>query len=169
MKWVRVESPAQIEEVAALAREIWTQHYTPMIGAAQVAYMLEKFQSVEAITRQIKKEGCEYVWIPDAGYAAWVPDRGKGSLFLSKIYVKEALRGAGLGRVLLTLARQRGVALGCHELWLTVNRHNSESISFYERLGFQKTGTLVQDIGGGFVMDDFRMAKNISMPKSGHG
>lgn len=40
---VRVDRREQIAAVAALAREIWTQHYTPIIGAAQVAYMLERF------------------------------------------------------------------------------------------------------------------------------
>jgi len=161
MEWEQVKSPAQIHAVAALAREIWTRHYTPIIGAAQVAYMLERFQSAEAIAKQIDRDGFEYVWVPDAGYAAWVPERGKQSLFLSKIYVKEARRGSGLGRTLLELAERRGTELGCHEIWLTVNRHNASTIAFYERVGFRKTGTLVQDIGNGFVMDDFRMAKCI--------
>jgi len=155
---------AQIHAVAVLAREIWFRHYTPIIGAAQVVYMLERFQSEEAIARQIGQEGFEYVWVPDAGYAAWVPDRENQSLLVSKIYVKKARRGAGLGRALLELAEQRGGELGCDELWLTVNRYNSASIAFYERMGFRKTGTLVQDIGNGFVMDDFRMAKRIGPP-----
>ena len=49
----RVRTPAQIAAVAALARETWTRHYVPIIGVAQVEYMLEKFQSEEAIARQI--------------------------------------------------------------------------------------------------------------------
>ncbi|NCA83730.1 MAG: GNAT family N-acetyltransferase, partial [Opitutae bacterium] len=56
----RVESAEPIAAVAALAREIWTQHYVPIIGAAQVEYMLEKFQSAEAIARQLAGEGYEY-------------------------------------------------------------------------------------------------------------
>ena len=42
MKLERVERPEQIAAVAELAEEIWTQHYTPIIGPAQVLYMLEK-------------------------------------------------------------------------------------------------------------------------------
>jgi len=161
MKWERVEQPQQVKAVAALARDVWEQHYIPIVGAEQVKYMLEKFQSVEAITRQIDAEGFEYVLVPDAGYAAWVPDLEKKSLFLSKIYVKDSQRGTGLGRALLELAEQRGRALGCMELWLTVNRHNTNSIAFYERMGLRKTKELVQDIGHGYVMDDWRMAKQI--------
>lgn len=163
MNWERVEQPEQVAAVAALAREIWTRHYTPLIGSEQVEYMLEKFQSVEAITRQMETDGVEYVWVPDAGYAAWVPDLHKKSLFLSKIYVKKDQRGTGLGRALLKLAEARARELGCTELWLTVNRHNTGTIAFYERMGLQKTNELVQEIGGGFVMDDWRMAKSIAV------
>ncbi len=164
MKWERVRSSAQIQAVAVLAREIWTRHYTPLIGSEQVEYMLEKFQSVEAITQQIEAEGFEYVIVPDAGYAAWVPDVEKKSLFLSKIYVKTDCRGLGLGRTLLGLAEERARELGCTELWLTVNRHNTDTIAFYERMGLQKTKEWVQDIGHGYVMDDWRMAKSLSDP-----
>ena len=166
MKLERVESPEQIAAVAALARETWMQHYVPIIGAAQVAYMLAKFQSAEAIARQIAAEGYEYHLAPGAGYLALVPDPAKISLLLSKIYVRAALRGTGLGRAMVTFAETRCGELGCRELWLTVNRNNAGSIAFYERLGFRKTQPLVTDIGGGFVMDDWRMAKDVEKAKA---
>ena len=161
MNLERVASLDQIAAVAALARETWTQHYVPIIGAAQVEYMLAKFQSAEAIARQIAAEGYEYYLAPGAGYLALVPDPAKKSLLLSKIYVKASARGTGLGRALAEFAERRCCELGCNELWLTVNRNNAGSIAFYERLGFRKTQTLVTDIGGGFVMDDWRMAKAV--------
>ena len=161
MKLERVASPDQIAAVAALARETWMQHYVPIIGAAQVEYMLAKFQSAEAITRQIAAEGYEYYLAPGAGYLALVPDPAKKSLLLSKIYVRAARRGTGLGRAMVTFAEIRCVELGCRELWLTVNRNNAGSIAFYERMGFQKTNELATGIGGGFVMDDWRMAKTL--------
>ena len=161
MELERVARPGQIAAVAELAREIWTEHYTPIIGAAQVAYMLARFQSGEAIARQIAAEGCEYYLAPGAGYLALVPEPARQSLLLSKIYVKAGRRGTGLGRALAAFAEKRGAELGCRELWLTVNRHNAGSIAFYEKMGFRKTGPVVTDIGGGFVMDDWRMAKGL--------
>jgi hypothetical protein len=56
---VRVKSDEALGRVAELARETWMRHYTPIIGAAQVEYMLEKFQSAPAIAKQIA-EGFEY-------------------------------------------------------------------------------------------------------------
>ena len=144
-----------------MAREIWTAHYTPIIGPAQVAYMLERFQSEEAIARQIATGGYEYYLAPDAGYLALVPDRDRQRVLLSKIYVREDRRGTGLGRAMVAQAETRCAELGCRELWLTVNKHNAGSIAFYERMGFRKTGAVVTDIGNGFVMDDWRMAKRI--------
>ena len=161
MKLEQVTSPEQIAAVAELARETWTQHYTPIIGSAQVDYMLEKFQSAEAIARQIEAEGYEYYGISGAGYLALVPEVGAGRVLLSKIYVKAEQRGTGLGRALVEFAVKRCAELGCRELWLTVNRNNMNSIAFYERMGFCRTNTLVTDIGGGYVMDDWRMARTI--------
>lgn len=162
MGLVRVESREQIAAVAALAREIWTRHYTPIIGAAQVAYMLERFQSAEAIAQQIAEEGFEYYLEPDAGYLALVPDVPARRVLLSKIYVQEDRCGTGLGRAMVEWAQTRCAQLGCRELWLTVNKHNSGSIAFYERMGFRKTKAMVTDIGNGYVMDDWRMAKAVA-------
>ena len=162
----RAADVEQIAAVAALAREIWTEHYVPIIGAAQVEYMLGRFQSEAAIARQIAAEGYEYHLAPEAGYLALVPDLEKKSVLLSKIYVRSEVRGTGLGRALMAFAEERCAELGCTELWLTVNRNNAGSIAFYERLGFRKTQSLVTDIGGGFVMDDWRMAKDVERAKA---
>ena len=162
MKWERVRSPEQIASVARLARETWTEHYVPIIGSAQVEYMLEKFQSEAAVARQISGEGYEYYLVPDSAYLALVPDVKNKSVLLSKIYVKTTQRGTGLGRALVEFAAVRCRELGANELWLTVNRNNAGSIAFYERMGFRKTNEMVTDIGNGFVMDDWRMAKAIS-------
>ena len=164
MQLEKVIRPSQIAAVAELAREIWEAHYTPIIGAAQVAYMLARFQSEAAIARQLSLDGYEYYLAPAAGYLALVPDPAGRRMQLSKIYVKESLRRTGLGRQMVALAEQRCRETGCTELWLTVNRHNATAIAFYERLGFAKAGQLVTDIGSGFVMDDWRLRKGIIPP-----
>jgi diamine N-acetyltransferase len=159
-----VKSCEQIAEVAQLARAIWTAHYVPIVGRRQVEYMLERFQSAEAIATQLAGS-FEYYILADAGrsvgYLALLPDAGEQSVMISKIYVRESDRGRGFGARLLAFAesvcRQRGLKL----LWLTVNRHNTASIDWYLRMGFVNAGTIVQDIGAGFVMDDYRMEKAV--------
>ena len=66
------------------------------------------------------------------------------------------------GKAMVTFIEKRCAEMGVRELWLTVNKHNSDSIAFYQRMGFTTTESLVQDIGNDFVMDDYRMAKQIA-------
>jgi len=156
----KVISEQDVVDVAALAREIWTTHYVPIIGQAQVDYMLKKFQSFAVIMQQLQ-EGYEYYLADSSGYLAVVSDSAASSLMISKIYVKSGLRGQGIGRRMLdfaeSLCRERELTI----LWLTVNKHNADSIAWYERMGFVNAGALVQDIGCGFVMDDFKMVKTL--------
>ena len=164
-----VTRPADIAVVARLADEIWNEHYVPIIGQAQVDYMIGKFQSEAAIAEQIRG-GYLYFLISDggedAGYLGLLPDERALRMLLSKIYVRKDRRGEGLGRAMMALAEDlcRRMRLEC--LWLTVNKNNRDSIAAYERMGFANVGPVVQDIGGGFVMDDFRMEKRISREKA---
>lgn len=154
----------EITRIAALAHEIWHQHFTPIIGEAQVNYMLDKFQSAPAIRRQIA-DGAEYYLITvrevPSGYFCLIPEQHKARLMISKLYVKQARRGTGLGKQALRFIEKRAVELNVSTLWLTVNRHNTRSINWYERMGFRTFGTQVKDIGNGFVMDDFLMEKPV--------
>ena len=59
---VEVYTDEQIEQVTELARRIWNQHYPMIIGQSQVDYMVERFQSSEAIRKQIK-DGYQYFLI----------------------------------------------------------------------------------------------------------
>jgi len=162
MRLVPVDSAAAVRRCAALADTIWRAFYTPIIGEAQVDYMLQTFQSAEAITEQLKK-GYRYALLYEGetpiGYCATVPEAE--ALKISKLYVLEAYRGQGAGRYMIEAcardARKRGFA----KLLLTVNRHNP-SVGFYEKMHFENSGTLVQEIGGGFVMDDYVMVRPLA-------
>ncbi|HOO41742.1 MAG TPA: hypothetical protein PK653_09855 [Syntrophales bacterium] len=96
-----VHTKEQIEDIVRLAREIWQGHYTPIIGQKQVDYMLEKFQSEEAIAEQLG-ESYEYYLIihqgQSVGYVAIVPDGNEPTLMLSKIYVRKSECGNYLGK-----------------------------------------------------------------------
>jgi diamine N-acetyltransferase len=163
IQFVPVTTPQQLEAVAGLARDIWYEYYVPLIGKPQVDYMVSKFQSSRAMAQQMR-EGYEYFATERdgrlIGYCAVQAHPAEGSLFLSKLYLLRDARGAGTGRVCMEfieqLARRRGLRL----LWLTVNKGNP-AVKAYERLGFRIASDLVMDIGGGFVMDDFRMEKSL--------
>ncbi|WP_222105141.1 GNAT family N-acetyltransferase [Denitromonas halophila] len=165
MTITKVQSPDQISAVANLAREIWTEHYAPIIGLAQVDYMLATFQSEQAIAGQIAGGYTYYLVTHDGqyvGYLALVENADGTTLMISKIYVTKAGRGGGFGRKLLDFAEDVCRERQIPALWLTVNKNNTGSVAWYTRMGFKNAGAIVQDIGAGFVMDDYRMEKTIS-------
>jgi diamine N-acetyltransferase len=173
IQFVPVTTPQQLDAVAGLAHEIWYEYYVPLIGRAQVDYMVSTFQSSEAMAQQIR-EDYEYFLIQrgvvrhdpaegqdrSIGYCAVQPQPAESSLFISKLYLLRDARGAGTGRECMEfieqLARRRGLTL----LWLTVNKGNP-AVKAYERLGFRIAADLVMDIGAGFFMDDYRMEKSL--------
>lgn len=164
LRIVPVSSSGQIVAVEALAREIWYDYYVPLIGRAQVDYMVGRFQSAAAIAGQIEA-GFEYFLVCDGdlpiGYFAIQAQPAEGRLLLSKFYLHGSRRGRGTGRRCMEfierIASGRGLAL----LWLTVNKANP-TVKAYQQMGFRIAAEIEIDIGSGFVMDDFRMEKQIA-------
>lgn len=156
-------SDAEIDLIAGLAREIWYEHYVPLIGRAQVDYMVGKFQSAAAMREQVRA-GYEYFLVradrAPIGYAA-IREEPAGQLFISKLYLLGERRGAGTGRAIMTFIEEWARERGLDRVWLTVNKGNP-AVKAYERLGFRIAEAIVVDIGGGFVMDDFRMEKALA-------
>jgi len=156
-----VRDSGEIGTVASLAKEIWYEYYVPVIGRAQVDYMVPRFQSAAAIREQIAG-GLEYYLIAaenaPAGYIAIQRQPTEQALFISKLYIRKSVRGRGLARCalsfLVSLCRRESLKL----IWLTVNKRNP-AIETYKRLGFRHVADVVTDIGDGFVMDDYRMEK----------
>ena len=160
---IGVSTDDQIAIVEDLAREIWTEHYTPIIGKEQVCYMLDRFQSKGAISAQIKDEGFRYFLIGEEGrYIGYLGVLTRGEeLFLSKIYVRSSERNKGFGKKAVQFLEDLARRQNLQKISLTVNKNNTGSVQAYEKMGFKNLGPVVQDIGKGFIMDDFRMEKRI--------
>lgn len=153
-----VQSAEEIAETAKTAEEIWAEYYTPLLGAAQVSYMVENFQSEKAIKEQIE-EGYTYFLLEAEGkiigYVGVQPR--KDHLFLSKLYIKKESRGRGFASKALALVKDTAQENGLSRIRLTVNKGNANSIAVYENWGFETVDSVVTDIGDGFVMDDYVM------------
>jgi ribosomal protein S18 acetylase RimI-like enzyme len=70
---------------------------------------------------------------------------------------------------LLAHVEREARALGATSLWLQVNRNNAQAIAAYRRNGFDVAREVVVDIGGGFMMDDFVMSKDLGAPGTSRG
>jgi ribosomal protein S18 acetylase RimI-like enzyme len=150
---------ANIQDAAmleALAHEIWIPHYAPIIGIAQVDYMLKQFQSEDAIRHDIESGYVYDIAIINGDACGYSSARNDGDTsFLSKLYVREDCRGRGIARMLFAHAADRARQIGAKHIRLTCNKNNAGSLAAYARLGFAVTDECVTSIGGGFMMDDY--------------
>jgi diamine N-acetyltransferase len=158
----RVTTSENVAVVVGLAQTIWHEHFPSVISHDQIDYMLGRFLSHRVISAQIS-EDYQYYLIGDpespVGFMAVVPQ--DGGLHISKLYVLKEVRGRGLSREALVFLEDICQREGYARLWLRVNSHNELAIAVYKRLGFEVCDTLVQDIGAGFVMDDYVMDKSL--------
>lgn len=150
-------SSDEINSLGTLAYEIWNEHFPPIIGQAQVDYMVENFQSPKALAKQFDN-GYEYYFMhidgENQGYFGIQP-QNDGSLFLSKLYLCKSQRGNGYARKSFEFMKGLCKERGYSSIWLTVNKHNDDTIAVYKKFGMVITKSQVSDIGNGFVMDDY--------------
>ena len=82
--------PEDYARLSTLASRLWHAAYDdiPEIGSAQVGYMLEKFQSVPALTEQVSAHGYTYYFVEYGGKIAGYTGvkEEEDALFLSKLY-----------------------------------------------------------------------------------
>ncbi len=154
-----VKDENDMKKLAGMADEIWKEHYISINALDCIEYMLEKFQSLEAIKNQIENLNYEYYFVTYkdkiVGYTGIQP-QGK-ELFLSKLYILQQYRGLSLGRKCFEFIRQQAVDKHLQGIRLTVNKKNFGSIEFYKHLGFKIVESVVTDIGNNYVMDDYIM------------
>jgi ribosomal protein S18 acetylase RimI-like enzyme len=146
--------------VERLARKIWTEHFSPIIGMPQVEYMLKEWQSALAIKRCLV-QGYKYYLIDldgvSVGYLGVLARPDKGELFLSKFYLLSECRGRGIGRQMMDFVKEFARGNGLKKIALNTNKKNLDTIRFYEKAGFCDRSSDVIDLGHGFVADDWRM------------
>ena len=160
--FLEVLTEEQIEVVESLAAEIWTEHYIPIIGKAQVDYMLDRYQSKQSISDQMNSGFLYFLVQEDNQFIGYIGVQPKeDELFLSKIYIKSFERGKGLGKKAIQFIERLAREKGLKKIVLTVNKNNRVAIKAYEKLGFRNVSSVIQEIGGGFIMDDYKMEKII--------
>ena len=152
----------QFEAIAQLADTIWREHYIPIIGLEQVDYMVENYQSAEAMYSQYI-DGYHYFMINYNNlFVGYISIKKEDySLFLSKIYISKEYRGKKIGKSAIDFVQEKALEMNCKSILLGVNRFNVNTIAAYKAMGFKIIGEMITDIGSGFIMDDYKMEKLI--------
>lgn len=165
--FIPVQTAEERAQLAALADEIWHEYWPALIGEAQTDYMVENFQSLAAIERDMAEHAYEYWFLQDekdgriVGYTGGHVEPETNRFFISKIYLRAPERGRGFAsqtvRFYEGLCRERGLGA----MYLTVNKHNDLGIRAYLGKGFTTIAAVETDIGNGFIMDDYIMEKPV--------
>jgi ribosomal protein S18 acetylase RimI-like enzyme len=162
---IRPLAAGDIEALRALAAQIWHEHYTAIIGTAQIQYMLEQRYRPEVLHEELRRAGLwwDLLLIDDVprGYSSYFLTGEHGELRLDKLYLHGACRRRGHGERMLERVLAQARASGCNRVSLAVNKRNTRAITAYQKWGFAIEQAVVKDIGGGFVMDDYVMVRPV--------
>ena len=143
-----------------MARPIWHEAFAGIITDEQIGYMVERFQSYQAVKDQVDNNKYTYFILSDggedAGYCGVQPQED-GTLYLSKMYLKKEFRGRGLFTEMTSFLVEMCRSNSLSAIWLTVNKHNSSSVAIYKKWNFYVSDCAETDIGGGYIMDDYIM------------
>lgn len=160
-------SPVRLDEAEAvvdLASRVWRAHYPGIITPEQIEYMLaQRYRPV--LVRQFIARGD--LWLAarvdgvPVGFAHGHP-LNAGDYKLDKLYVALDWQRQGIGGRLIDELAARVVRQGFTRLVLRVNRQNQQAVAAYLKHGFTVSTIHLEDIGNGFIMDDYVMAKELA-------
>lgn len=144
------------------ASDVFIDYYNDLIGNKQAKYMANLFLSSEAIKDLINKGAIFKLAMNNnepIGFIEYILEKDK--LFLSKLYVRKDLRHKGIGKMMLEDCIRFAKQNNRNSIYLTVNKGNTPSIDIYNHIGFKQIDSVVNDIGNGYVMDDYIMELHI--------
>lgn len=159
LELVKAEA-GDLETIANLAKQIWNIHYPPIVGQAQVDYMLERFYNYNSLIKQ-QQDGQVFYLIQlngkNLGFIAISIKEGD-YYFIHKFYIDTSIQGQGIGEQTFEQIKKLYLKSQIYSTFeLTVNRQNYKAINFYFKLGFKIKDIVDFDIENGYKMNDFIM------------
>ncbi len=160
---IKPVTPPEVPAISALAREIWQASYPGIITQEQIDFMLEQRYGHERLYDDLEDA---HKWLDQAfcegrriGFA--FSEIYKGEFKLDKLYIHPDVQRQGVGGQLIAHVAVRAAKMGYPCVILAVNKRNEKAINSYKKYGFVVREAIVDDIGRGFVMDDYIMEKKL--------
>jgi ribosomal protein S18 acetylase RimI-like enzyme len=153
----------EADALVELAGHIWRTCYPGIITVKQIEYMLAQ-RYKPGLVKQLLARGD--LWLAAmagdvmVGFAHGHPLQD-GDYKLDKLYVHPDFQRHGIGGRLIAEVARQALRHGCNRLLLRVNRQNQPAIDAYLKHGFTVETIYMEDIGGGYVMDDYVMIKEL--------
>ena len=160
---IRPVTPPDVPAISALAREIWQATYPGIITQEQIDFMLEQRYGHERLYDDLEDL---HKWLDQAFYDGRrigfaFSEIYKGEFKLDKLYIHPDVQRQGVGGQLIAHVATRAKREGYPCVILQVNKRNVNAINSYKKYGFVVRDATVDDIGRGYVMDDYVMEKKL--------
>ena len=147
-----------------LAYRIWPATYGEILSEKQLADMLELFYNEKALQQNID-DNHNFILIQEndeiVGFSDYELHYNKESTTrIHKIYLLPETQGKGFGKKLIQFIDDKAVDNDNVKLSLNVNRFNKAK-DFYESQGFKIAFDEDVELDFGYLMEDYRMEKEI--------
>ena len=153
---------SDIPAIQALSDKAWPHTFRDLLSPDQIVYMMEMMYSTESLKKQLSELNHHYLLAKDddgyLGYVSYeVNYKNSGLTKVHKIYIDPEAQGKGVGRFFIEYVSVIARNQNSKGLSLNVNKYNENAIGFYRRMGFDIHHSEENDIGDGFIMDDYVM------------
>lgn len=158
-----------IPTIKKLADYLWPKTFAALLSAEQIDYMMEMMYSQASIEKQMD-EGHLFAIVRkenvDVGYLSYETNHNQMTTTkIHKLYLSPEYQRHGIGKAMIEYVARQAIEANNQALFLNVNKHNKGAINFYIKHHFMLTKKEENDIGNGFIMDDFvfelKLAKDI--------
>ena len=162
----------ETEELSMMATYMVEQHIQSYYGRRQKEYMLESFQSADAIRRAMK-DGEKYYWIDSipagekesvlamldmCGYLSCSCQ--DHTIVITNLYIMEETRGRHLMRECMELlARAEDLPEGMERIRISIPEGYVDAIAVFEHIGFEKEGKEEISIGKNYKLNCVNLSK----------
>ncbi len=153
--------PVKLEDlihVQSIAHRTWPETFKDVLSPAQIDYMLGWMYDLKNLEKQ-HNEGHQFFIAEEEnenlGFTGIEVNNEPEITKIHKIYILPTAQGKGIGKKFLSNIKDIAKANDQKSLLLNVNKYNQGAIAFYEYLGFVNIRAEVNDIGNGYVMDDY--------------
>lgn len=159
-----LHSPDELQLIRDIAADIWPKTFAAILSPEQISYMMQMMYAPEVMSRELAG-GYHFEIIKingrPSGYFSWSPYHPDGTAKLHKLYLLSEFHHRNIGSRMLQQVEYRAKSAAFSRLILNVNKFNEAAKKAYFRNGYTIIDSVQIDIGNGFIMDDFVMAKNL--------
>jgi len=165
---ILVAKEKHIPIISEIARKTWFDVYSNILSAGQIEYMLEMMYSTKSLKDQMTNLSHHFLLVKSdneyVGFISYETDYGgESKTKIHKLYVSPTQQKRGLGKLLIDEVSKIAIKNSNYILSLNMNKSNN-AVNFYQKTGFCITKEECNDIGNGYVMDDYVLEKQLAVP-----